>query len=95
MKKKRSVRQGWTNNLFFINWIMAWVYTYICVFLSIMGNYFAIPDFSFVSVGLPLVWADVSVFTGFMVWKTKAENLKKMGDFDKVIRDDPDFEIID
>lgn len=79
MKKRRSLKQGWTNNIYLINWICAWAYTLLCVVLSVFGTPLQIPDYSFVSVGLPLVWAEVSVFTGFMVWKNKAENLHKMG----------------
>ncbi len=91
--KRQTIKQGWTNNLYFINWIAAWTYTLLCVVLSVFGTTLEIADYSFVSVGLPLVWAEVSVFTGFMVWKTKAENLQKMKNFE-VIENDPDFEVI-
>jgi hypothetical protein len=92
--QRQTVKQGWTNNLYFINWIAAWTYTLLCVVLSVFGTALEVADYSFVEVGLPLVWAEVSVFTGFMVWKTKAENLQKMKGFE-AIENDPDFEVLD
>ena len=36
-----------------------------------------ITDYSFVSIVCPLVWAELTVHTGFIVWKAKVENLSK------------------
>lgn len=72
--------RGWTDKLYFLNLITAWIYTAICVILSCLGGHIGIEDYSFVSVGLPLIWAEVAVHSGFVIWKAKAENISKFGD---------------
>ena len=69
--------QGFTNRLLVINWIVAIILTEQCfVFTAIFSQ----SDFSTIaSVTIPAVWAEVGVFSGFTVWKTKAENLVKIG----------------
>lgn len=71
-------KQGWTNNIYALNALLAWIYTQECVLLSVFGGKLGIIDYSFVSVGLPLVWAEVSVFSAFVVWKIKSENMAKI-----------------
>lgn len=72
-------RRGFTDRLYFANLISAWIYTLICVILSIFGGRLGIEDYSFVSVVCPLVWGEVAVHSGFIIWKAKSENIAKKG----------------
>lgn len=72
--------RGLTDKLYFLNLILAWLYTILCVILSCLGGRIGIEDYSFVSVVSPLIWAEVAVHSGFVIWKAKAENMSKFGD---------------
>jgi len=75
---QRHVRfRGFTDKLYFANLTLAWIYTILCLIFSLLGNVIGIQDYSFVHVVCPLVWAEVTVHTGFVVWKAKVENLSK------------------
>lgn len=76
MTKKRAKR-GFTDRLYFLNLIFAWVYTLLCLIFTICGGAIGIEDYSFVSVVCPLVWVELGVHTGFIINKAKMENIKK------------------
>lgn len=82
MKLMRS--RGFTEKLYFANLIAAWVYTILCVVLSCLGGRLGIEDYSFVSVVCPLVWGEVAVHSGFVVWKAKSENMSRKGQKDNI-----------
>lgn len=69
--------RGFTDKLYFINLTMAWIYTISCFILTILGPHIGLEDYSFIQIVCPLIWAEVSVHTGFIVHKAKVENLKK------------------
>ena len=74
----RHIRfRGFTDKLYFANLILAWIYTILCLIFSLLGNVIGIQDYSFVSIVCPLVWAELTVHTGFVIWKAKIENLSK------------------
>lgn len=73
----RTKNRGFSDRLYWLNFRMVWIYTYICVLLSILGNYINIGDYSFVSVGLPLIWAELGFHTTFILRKAWLENLNK------------------
>lgn len=70
-------KRGLTDKLYFMNLLMAWGYTLVCVILSCFGSRIGIEDYSFISVVCPLVWAEVGIHSGFWIWKNKAENMAK------------------
>jgi len=70
-------KRGFTDKLYIINLIFTWMYTLICLVLSVFGSVLGIDDYSFVSVVCPLIWAELSIHTGFIIWKAKAENMHK------------------
>ena len=74
---KRIMRRGLTDKLYILNLGMAWGYTLLCVILSCFGSKIGIEDYSFISDVCPLVWAEVSIHSGFVIWKAKAENMAK------------------
>lgn len=76
MMKKRRAR-GFTDRLYRLNLSLAWIYTSICVILSVFGGNLGIEDYSFVSVVCPLVWGEVAVHSAFIIRKAWLENLNK------------------
>ena len=69
--------RGFTDRIYLINLILVWIYTIFCGIISIFAQNIGITDFSFITVVCPLLWADLAVHTGFVVWKAKVENLSK------------------
>ena len=78
MANQRYIRnRGFTDKLYFTNLVFAWIYTLLCLLFTLLGKKIEIEDYSFVSIVCPLVWAELTVHTGFVVWKSKVENLSK------------------
>lgn len=75
--RKFMKRRGFTDRLYFLNLKLTWAFTVACFILTIFSGYLNITDMSIVSVGLGCVWAELSVHTGFIIWKSKAENKLK------------------
>ena len=79
--------RGFTDYLYFLNLTLSWLFIVICIVLTALSGKLGITDLSLVSVGIPAVFAELGVHTGFIVWKAKAENISKYG------YQDPDGEI--
>ena len=78
MINRRHIRnRGFTDKLYFVNLALAWIYTILCLIFTLLGDTIGITDYSFVSIVCPLIWAELTVHTGFIVWKAKVENLSK------------------
>lgn len=75
--RKYIKKRGFTDRLYFLNLMLTWMYTILCVILTCLGGLIGIEDYSFVSVVSPLIWAELGIHTGFIVWKAKAENMSK------------------
>ena len=71
------MRRGFTDRLYFTNLIFAWGYTFLCMVFTLVGPLIGVEDYSFVSIVCPLVWAELTVHTGFIIHKAKCENLSK------------------
>lgn len=70
-------KRGFTDKLYFCNLIFTWIYTLLCLILTIIGPRIGIEDYSFISIVCPLIWAEMGVHTALIVWKAKVENLNK------------------
>jgi len=77
-------RRGFTDKLYFVNLLFAWVFTVACFVLTIFSGQLAIPDMSICSVGLGVVWGEVSIHSAFIIWKAKSENISKNGNNDNI-----------
>lgn len=73
MVKKR----GFTDKLYFLNLTLSWVFVVICIILTTFSGMLGITDLSLVSVGIPAVFAELGIHTGFVIWKAKTENVQK------------------
>ena len=69
--------RGFTDKLYVLNLTFTWLFTIICLVLTFYQSDLGIIDFSVVIYGLPVVWGELSVHTGFIIWKSKAENMAK------------------
>ena len=76
MIKKISER-GFTDRLYFLNLALSWLFIVICIVMTALSGKLGIQDLSLVSVGIPAVFAELGVHTGFIVCKAKTENINK------------------
>ena len=51
----------------------------VCIIITIFSGRLGITDLSIASVGIPAVFAELGIHTGFIVWKAKTENISKFG----------------
>lgn len=83
--------RGYTDKLYFLNLTLSWLFILVCIVITIFSGKLGIDDLSLVSVGLPAVFAELGIHTGFIVWKAKTENISKYGV--QPIEEDPEVPI--
>lgn len=83
--------RGYTDKLYFLNLTLSWLFIIVCIVITIFSGKLGIDDLSLVSVGLPAVFAELGIHTGFIVWKAKTENISKYGV--QPIEEDPEVPI--
>ena len=71
--------RGFTDKLYFINLTLSWLFIIVCIVITLFSGKLGIQDLSIISVGLPAVFAELGIHTGFIVWKAKTENIRKFG----------------
>lgn len=76
---KMIKKRGFTDKLYFLNLTLSWLFIIICIVITIFSGKLGIQDLSIVSVGLPAVFAELGIHTGFIIWKAKTENISKFG----------------
>lgn len=76
--------RGFTDKLYFLNFTITWLFVIICIVITIFSGKLGITDLSIVSYGIPTVFAELGVHTGYVVWKAKSENLNKHPIIDKL-----------
>ena len=81
--KKMLFKRGYNDRLYYYNLRFAWWFTGACFILTALSGRLEVTDLSVVSVGLPVVWAELGVHTAFIIWKAKAENCRKYKNVNK------------
>ena len=71
--------RGFTDYLYFLNLTLSWLFIITCILITIFSGRLGITDLSLVSVGIPAVFTELGIHTGFIVWKAKTENISKYG----------------
>ena len=71
--------RGFSDRLYFLNLCLTWLFVIICIVLTVLSPLLQIDDLSIISYGLPAVFAELGIHTGFIVWKAKHENISKYG----------------
>ena len=72
-------KRGFTDKLYFLNLTLSWLFIIVCIVITALSGTLGITDLSLVSVGIPAVFTELGVHTGFIVWKAKTENISKFG----------------
>lgn len=65
--------RGYTDRLYVLNLLLAWTFIVVCVILTCAVD----AHTDIVTVGIPAVFAELGVHTGYIVWKAKNENINK------------------
>lgn len=73
-------RKSFSDQLYWLNFKMAWLFVFICVILTILSGIIGITDLSIVTVGVPAAFTELGLHTGFIIWKHKTENCRKHKD---------------
>lgn len=73
-------KRSFTDKLYVFNLVASWLFIAICIALTVFSGYLNITDLSIVNVGIPTIFAELSVHTGFVIWKAKVENCRKFKD---------------
>lgn len=76
---KEFKQRGFSDRLYFLNLQLTWIFVVICIVLTVLSPFLQIQDLSIISYGLPAVFAELGIHTGFIVWKAKHENISKFG----------------
>lgn len=71
--------RGFTDRLYFLNLTLSWLFIIICIVITIFSGKLGIQDLSFISFGIPAVFTELGIHTGFIIWKAKTENISKFG----------------
>lgn len=79
--KKLIMRRGYTDKLYYYNFRAVWTFTFACFFLNAVSGYLNISDLPVITYGLPVVFGELGLHTGFIIWKAKTENCRKNKDF--------------
>lgn len=88
-------RRGFSDKLYFLNFIIVWSFVGVCVILTILSGYVGINDLSVVGTGIPAAFAELGIHTGFIVWKAKTENMRKWKDKEALKRLEDELEVMD
>lgn len=56
----------------------------MCFALNALSGVLQIADLSIISYGLPAVYTELAIHSGFMVWKAKVENCRKHKDINRL-----------
>ena len=69
--------RGFSDKLYFLNFTITWLFVIVCIVITCLSGKLGITDLSLVSYGIPTVFAELGVHTGYIVWKAKSENINK------------------
>lgn len=74
---QRFRKRGFTDQLYWLNFKIAWFYVGACFVLTVFSGLLDIPDLSIISVGIPAVFTELGIHTAVIVNKAKHENINK------------------
>ncbi len=77
-------RRGFSDKLYFYNFRAVWIFTGACFVLNALSGILNISELAVITYGIPAAFAELSIHTGFIVWKAKAENCRKNRDYSKL-----------
>ena len=78
--------RGFQDKLYWLNFIVTWSFTIGCFILNTLSGFLNITDLAIITYGLPVLWAELGIHTGFIVWKAKVENCRKHKDVNRLLQ---------
>ena len=81
-------KRGFTDKLYFLNLTLSWLFIIICIVITLVSGKLGIQDLSIISYGIPAVFAELGIHTGFIIWKAKTENINKYGNQSELLTDE-------
>ncbi len=82
--KRLLFRRGFNDKLYYYNFRLVWIFMCACFVLNALSGFLGVTDLPIISYGVPAAFAELGIHTGFMVWKSKAENCRKFKDYSKL-----------
>lgn len=81
MKKKTKFlnfrNRGFTDKLYYINFCFAWSFMIVCIILTAIGQYTGNTNMDLIVYGVPAVYGELAIHTGFIIHKARVENMQK------------------
>jgi hypothetical protein len=78
--KRAIVKQGFCGRLYYIDFKLTWILVALCLIIVVFSGKLGVSDLSPLTVMIEMSFGQLGVFTGFFVWKAKAENCRKFKD---------------
>lgn len=69
--------RGFTDKLYFLNLTLSWLFILVCIILQVYAIDHEAASLDIAIYGIPAIFAELGVHTGFIVWKAKHENFNK------------------
>ena len=72
------------DKLYFYNLDFTWKFTVACLVLNALSGFLNVTELAIITYGLPVIWTELGLHTGFIIWKAKCENCRKYKDVNKL-----------
>lgn len=82
--KRLLFKRGFTDKLYYYNFRAVWIFTGTCILLNALSGVLNVTELAVITYGIPAVFAELSIHTGFIIWKAKVENCRKNKDYSKL-----------
>ena len=70
-------KQGWTNRVYWINFILVWLFVFICLILTVFSGMFNMA-MSFTTAAVTAAFVELGAHIAVIIKKTEAENVTKI-----------------
>lgn len=69
--------RGFSDKLYFLNLALSWLFIHECIAVQLIAIFNGTTDVPLIIYGIPAVFAELGIHTGFIVHKARIENLAK------------------
>ncbi len=76
--------RGFTEKLYIVNFIMVWLFVWGCFVASLFSAKLGVTDLSAMDTAISCGFGELAIWSGFLVWKNKSENMSKFGAKDNI-----------
>lgn len=82
--KRMLFKRGFSDKLYYYNFRAVWIFAGACFILNALSGILGITELSIINYGIPAAFTELSIHTGFIIWKAKTENCRKNKDYSKL-----------